>query len=135
MTNKKQTSHITLPSADIDDIFHYKLSPGRTIDDRCRIRIYRRPQKTICIITELPNSGMSVTNCIEKILPQIFWLFKQESQPLPENTIFIEHYNNQSYEGRDYPDSFDLVSIENNQPFWQSLSFSQLTKLLASPID
>ncbi|MGL5833221.1 MAG: hypothetical protein ACRC1Z_08310 [Waterburya sp.] len=122
--------HSVLPPADLDDIFHYKLSPHRQIDDHCRIRIYRRATKIICIMTELKNSGMSVTNCVEKIIPQIFWLFEQENNPLPKNTIFIEHYDPDSYNLEHTTEDFSVVTINNAKPCWQSISPAKILELL-----
>lgn len=84
-------NNITLPQTNLDDIFHYKLNKYRKIDDHCRIRIYRQKSPTVVILTELKNSGMSVTNAVEFIIPQVKWVFEQENNPLPEDTIFIEH--------------------------------------------
>ena len=123
-------STINLPKADIDDIFHYKLNIYRQIDDHCRIRIYRQANKTICILTELKNSGMSVTNCVEMIVPQIFWLFQQENNPLPEDTIFIEHYDRDSYYGDDEDESFDIIKINNGRVIWQRISFQNVFDLI-----
>lgn len=119
-----------LPRADVDDIFHYKLSPHRQIDDHCRIRIYRRQHRTICIITELKNSGMSITNCLEKIIPQIFWLFEHDNNPLPQNTLFIEHYNSDSYEPKHTDEDFSLVTINHGQPSWQSIPPTKVLEFL-----
>lgn len=51
---------IVLPPTDIDDIFHYKLSSKRSIDDHCRLRIFRRSERTVWIPTlaRLPNNSV-----------------------------------------------------------------------------
>ena len=121
---------MNLPTADLDDIFHYKLNKYRQIDDRCRIRIYRRTKSTICIMTELKNSGMSVTNAVEFIIPQIKWLFKQENNPLPENTIFIEHYDRDSYYGHGDDETFEIVTLKNHRPLWNPVTFTQVLNLI-----
>lgn len=119
------------PLPTIDDIFHYKIGRNRQIDDRCRIRIYRGKRTAICILTELKDSGMSVTNSVEKIIPQLFQLFQDEGNPLPENTIFIEHYDEDSYERDNREEDFSLVRLdESYRPSWSPLSTNQVLDLI-----
>ncbi len=52
---------------------------------------------------------MSVTNSVEKIIPQLIQLFKNEGNPLPESTIFIEHYDADSYERDNREEDFSAL--------------------------
>lgn len=124
-------NNILLPEADVDDIFHYKLNKYRQIDDHCRIRIYRQTKQTICILTELKNSGMSVTNSVEFIIPQVKWLFEQENNPLPEDTIFIEHYDRDSYYDCGLNETFDIITLKNGSPLWNRVTPQTVFDLVA----
>ena len=64
-----------LQTADLDVEFSYQVST-KQFNNACRVRFFNR-QPQIIILTELKNSGMSVTNSIEFIIPQLerFLLF------------------------------------------------------------
>ena len=89
MKHNQQLGNFKLPEAELDEHFHYKISRGRKIDDFCRIRLYAlKSDRPVCVLTELKNSGMSVTNAIELIVLQAC-----DAYNLGFNTLFIEHYD------------------------------------------
>jgi hypothetical protein len=110
----------------IDTVYQYK--PYWHFDQsRCRLRIYERQGSTVAVLTELAdNDGMSVTNAIEWLLPQV-----AKQYELPSDTIWIEHYEPQ----QGLPESYDLVSLASGAPTWRRLSGDELQALLPDDVE
>ena len=92
------------------------------VDAYCRVRVYEHQGKTVAVVTEEPNNtGMSITNAAEWLLPEI-----AAQYALPADVIWIEHYPER---GR-LPESYDLVSLASGAPTWRRLSGDELRALL-----
>lgn len=80
----------------------------------CRAEIFST-DKLFVVFTELTeNTGPSITNCIENIIPQ-FCDFKRLNQ---QEVIFIEKYE-------DHPDDLDEIKIINGKPQWRRLEIEE----------
>lgn len=124
---ENEMTDFNLPTAEIDENFHYKISPHRQIDDFCRMRLYAlQSDRPICVLTELKHSGMSVTNAVEKIIPQV-----QQAYNLKPNTLYIEHYDNDSFYSDNEPATFDALDLDKDKPTWRRLDREELMRLFA----
>ena len=119
-----------LQTADLDIEFSYQISAKR-FNNACRVRFFNR-QPQIIILTELKNSEMSVTNSIEFIIPQLerFLLFEKAIAIAP-NCVYIEHYDESSYEDCDFEETFDRVMLLDGRPGWNRLSSETVFLYLA----
>lgn len=89
----------------------------------CRVRCYIGENNIIVLLTDLGdlNDGQSVTNAIEKIINSI-----TENGLITQPAIFIEHYEEDSYEF----DTFDVVSISPKTE-WKRIPRKKVIELLA----
>lgn len=110
----------------VDTIHRYKLPPGSGIEARCRVQVHRHEGQTVAIVTELPdNTGMSVTNAVEWLLPAL-----AEQYGLPDGTVWIEHYERLHGE----PDTYDLVTLRGGSPSWRRLALEQVEALTGAEV-
>lgn len=89
----------------------------------------------VVLLTAIPdNRGQSLSNSIEFAIPQVLCFLETELEVFdPENIIFIEHYNTQSYQDYDYDfEDFCLVKIcqETILPVWKKISEVDLINML-----
>ena len=109
-------------------LFYYNINPHGKATHFCRFRTFSTASSPVVLITELANSGMSVTNSVEKIITQL-----KEKENIPDNSIFIEHYGPESYsDQKDHPHEFDLVTINEGKPSWQHLSNTKFCNLIGA---
>ena len=109
-----------------DTIHRYKLPPGSGIEAHCRLRVYRHEGQTVAIVTEqADNTGMSVTNAAEWLLPAL-----ANQYGLPADVLWIEHYERQQGE----PDTYDLVTLAGGSPAWQRLALEQVEALTGADL-
>lgn len=110
------------------DITHTYRPAWSKIEAYCRVRVYEREgAPPVAVVTEEPgNTGMSITNAAEWLLPEI-----AAQYGLPADTTWIEHY---PARGR-YPESFDLVSLASGAPTWRRLSGDELRALLPDDVE
>lgn len=109
----------------VDKIHRYK-PPMSGIEAHCRVRVYQHAGQTVAIVTEqADNHGMSVTNAAEWLLPAL-----AEKYELPEDVIWIEHYERQQGE----PDTFDLVTLDGGSPAWRRLAIEQVEEMVGAEV-
>ena len=109
-----------------DTIHRYKLPPGSGIEAHCRLRVYRHEGQTVAIVTEqADNTGMSVTNAAEWLLPAL-----AEQYGLPADVLWIEHYERQQGE----PDTYDLVTLAGGSPAWRRLALEQVEAITGAEV-
>lgn len=103
----------------------------------CHLKVYKHSgngsQQVIVIATELAeNPGQSITNCYERLAEMVTAAHGLK----PEQTLWVEHYNADSYSGRplegDEKDRYSLVQMG-----WDGSCFScaRFAPLGASQID
>lgn len=99
----------------------------------CGLKIVRKPDKTIVIVTDLyeENPGTPVTEWNTKLAAQIC----KEFEIKPENLVFIERtpdkktklsFNKESF----FRVYFEQDGINFNNPDWQELSKDEVNKLI-----
>lgn len=104
----------------IDTIHHYR-PEWSGIQAHCRLRIRAHRGKDVVIASELAdNPGMSITNAVGWLLPQVVEKYGLDI----EDVCWIEHY---AWPGE--PERFDLVTLHNGSPNWQSLALEQVEVL------
>ncbi len=104
------------------DVIHQYKPPMSGIQAHCRLRVYQHAGQTVAIVTELrDNSGMSVTNAAEWLLPAM-----AQQYGLPADVVWLEHYERQG--GK--PDTYDQVTLRHGSPAWRRLSADELRALL-----
>ena len=118
----------------LDFIFNYKIPYGRD-NNFCRVRYYSDPQHQVLIMTELKNSGMSVTNSVEHIVSQLKdYFLRQEGIRIKDNCLFIEHYEKEFY-NNSYPEEFSLIKFDaDNKPDWSVLSEDNIRNILVEKL-
>ena len=119
-----------LLQAVLDFEFIYKVR-GKPFDNACRVRLYNN-QPQIIILTELKERGMSVTNSVEFIIPQLErFLLVEKSILVHHDCIYIEHYDKESLHDKCEEETFDRVILLDNRPGWSRLTFDQVFLLLS----
>ncbi len=104
----------------------------------CRVRYYDNNINHVIIIsTEIENTGLSITNGIEKIATEI-----RDKHSLRSNVIWVEHYPERRYADRPddkldsmFDENFSLVTFQTignkfSSPKWKHLSKRDLLKLI-----
>ena len=108
----------------IDEIFYWKSLRG--FDSYCRLRIYTPlspPDITVVVVSELPDSGTSITNDV-KILIQ---LVRDRYKLNLCKTVWIEHYP---------PDNvvkfhtYSKVFLAGGKACWQPTTIAEIEKLV-----
>ena len=109
------------------DAVHTYQPAWSKIEAYCRVRVYEHQGKTVAVVTEEPgNTGMSITNAAEWLLPEI-----AAQYALPADVTWIEHY---PARGK-LPESYDLVSLASGAPTWRRLSGEELRALLPDDVE
>ncbi len=116
-----------------DGLLEY--SGFHNISSHCRIRIYKVNNKSIVILSEMENTGTSITNVIEKIVPL---LIKNYDIPYEQLTL-VEHYPIDMGIVADR-DTFQFVTFsqENNcyaNPGWDDVNKKELEELIGEKLD
>ncbi len=121
-----------------DDIFEWEGFGGklRIGAGKCRLQIYdlrrQKPQKlahlksTIVVVSDIPESRMSVKSCVSHIATRVAAVFGIA----PPRMLFIEHYPKIVYgpnNDKEIPERFDLVDFEWRgdkalHPSWRALN-------------
>ena len=106
-----------------DDIFEWEGFGGklRIGAGKCRLRIYDLQQQnlkklahlksTVVVVTDIPESRMSVKSCISHIATRVAAVFGIA----PPRMLFIEHYPQVLYgpdNDKEIPERYDLVDFE-----------------------
>ena len=119
-----------LETAYLNFEFNYKVR-GKPFINACRVRFFDK-QPQVVILTELKGHGMSVTNSVEYIIPQLEkFLLLEKGILIQTNCIYIEHYDQNSYHTPSNQESFDRVILLDNRPGWNSLKREEVFLLLA----
>src|SRR5437763_13794637 len=80
-----------------------------TMPGHCHLRVLRGKLQALVVATEIPtNPGKSVTNTVAYIATLAVKQFGLD----PKQTLFIEHYTPESYEGHDDRETYDHVTFE-----------------------
>ena len=130
MKSQKTLLHQLLDRADLDFEFPYKVR-NKPFENACRVRLFKN-QPQVILLTELKDRGMSVTNSVEFIIPQLeqFLLIKK-SILVKSDCIYIEHYDRDSWHApENNSESFDRVVLLENRPGWSRLSKNEVLLLL-----
>jgi hypothetical protein len=121
----------------VDELFHWKQGEGIPGPAGCcRIRIYRSnqndsnqdPERWVVIGSEVKeNQGQSITHCIQNLFTKVCESYKLN----PEQTTWIEHYNQESYKDKNREEEYSLVSISNKgRTSWKYLKQEDVEKLI-----
>lgn len=120
------------PDTPIDAVYHYH-HPTTGAPAHCGLRIYAGPAGRVVVLTELgSNPGISVTNAAAEIATGLAAMYRLD----PVTTTWIEHYNGDSYKGRNrIDDTFDEVKFlwrggVATDPNWRRLTLPELRELL-----
>lgn len=98
---------------------------------------------TLVIMTELPDSGLSVTNACERIATDIVKVFHWPRGWSLHKTLWVEHYTEEE-RGRSLGESFDLVSFDwargssgmtAHNATWHHITREWVEQLTRFPID
>ena len=120
-----------------DDIFEWEGFGGklRIGAGKCRLRIYDLQQQrqkklahlksTLVVVSDIPESRMSVKSCISHIATRVAAVF----DIAPPRMLFIEHYPQVIYgpdNDKEIPERYDLVDFEWRadkalHPSWRAL--------------
>ncbi len=104
-----------------DFVFRSQNFEGRRSDSLCRVRIFVGIEREIfSVITDVgeKNTGMSVTNSIERIRKNLIL-----KGYISEVVKIVEHYDKEFSNGG----SFDFVTFdENNNPSWESTNLKEI---------
>lgn len=128
-----KNSNINNPK--IDELFHWKKREGIPgAAGCCRIRIYCNntnipdSDRWIIIGSEVKESqGQSITNCVEYLFGKVCKFYGIK----PEETTWIEHYNQDSYEDRDREEEYSLVTLSPGaRPCWKYLRSDDVEALI-----
>lgn len=124
-----------LPDTPIDAVYHYH-HPTTGAPAHCGLRIYAGPAGRVVVLTELgSNPGISVTNAAAEIATGLAAMYRLD----PVTTTWIEHYNGDSYKGRNrIDDTFDEVKFlwrggVATDPNWRRLTLPELRDLVTEP--
>lgn len=108
--------------------FIHRLNQRYGRDTICRVRVINGGENNYIFLTDLGNrnTGASVTNTVEHIILDL-----KAKYLLPENPLFIEHYENTF--GRS---TFDVVTLDiANHPTWKSHSRDEIRLLIGDEVD
>lgn len=120
-----------LKQADLDIEFYYSVN-NKSLKNACRVRLYQRNPQVV-ILTELKGCGMSVTNSVEFIIPQVErFLLIEKGIIIKPDTVYVEHYGKDSgFYSENNEETFDRVMLLNNRPGWSRLSLNEVAILLS----
>ena len=115
-----------LKQAYLDFDFSYKVQ-NRPFENSCRVRFFNL-QPQVIVLTELKGGGMSVTNSVEHIIPQLErFLLIEKTIAVQCDCVFIEHYDENSYYApEDNEETFDRVFLLDNRPGWRRLTKNEV---------
>lgn len=121
-----------LNRATVDFKFSYQVT-NKPFNNACRVRFFNN-QPQVILLTELKGHGMSVTNSVEFIIPQLErFLLIEKSVIIKPNFIYIEHYDRDSYYNpEDNRETFDRVQLLQGRPDWSRLTSDEVFLLLAN---
>lgn len=129
----RKDSDALFNAATQDEILVYR--PWTGVEARCRVRIFRRSNCAVVIVSEVPdNPGMSVTNPAEVIATQVV----RESGLDPRTTLWIEHYPDRKRPAQHDPvfqETWDLVTFqwdgqEARHPRWRRLEKNEVLEMI-----
>ena len=119
----------------LTDSVDYRFTPYAKQEAICHVRIYRPGgSPPVVVITDLPgNEGVSVTNAIEQIVPELEKVFE-----LPTKTMWVEHYPDRRPVGSKdgtLEESFDEVQLMDGEdgqvrPQWRRLDKEKFFRVL-----
>jgi hypothetical protein len=91
----------------------------------CRLRVWRKGFHSVALATEIAgNHGLSVTNNIENVVAYVWRHYGKAT--------VIEHYDENSWEGRRGAETFDLVTVDDSAgTHWTHLGYDELAALIA----
>ena len=120
-----------LNEAHLDFEFAYKVH-NKSLKNACRVCFFDN-QPQVILLTDLRGRGMSVTNSVEYIIPQLErFLIIEKSIPVQCDCIYIEHYDKESWNDlENIRETFDRVTFFKNDPEWSNKltpSWSRLTE-------
>ena len=136
MTIKQDPSLDSHPA--LTDSVQFRFAPFSREGAICQVRIFwpASKQSPVVVITELPeNKGMSVTNAIAQIIPELEKAFE-----LPAGTVFVEHYPDRRPVGSKdgtLEESFDEVQLMDGEdgqvrPQWRRLDKEKFFRVLGT---
>lgn len=133
MKNINNSLQQLLQTAYLDFEFGYKVPSKFLPDNACRVRLFDKQQNNLAInsqviiLTELKGRGMSVTNSVEFIIPQLeYYLLTEKAIVIRTDCIYIEHYDQDSYYDSSQKETFDRVMLLNSRPGWSRLSTDEI---------